>query len=204
VAKNKPTETDPADVAEAVPPEAEPADATREAAADPLESLQAEVHEAKDRTLRIQAELENYRKRAVRELQEERRYAHLPLIRELLPVWDNMNRAIEAAEKTHDAAGLLEGVKMVARQLEEVLQRHDCRRIPALSEPFDPHLHEAILQQHSEQHPPGTVLRETQTGFLLHDRVVRPSQVIVSGESGPAGSSPLQEGEEEAEEKETE
>ena len=144
------------------------------------ESLHTELQEAKDRALRLHAELENYRKRAAREMQEERRYANLPLMRELLPVLDNMDRAIEAAEKTHDTAGLLEGVKMVAQQLVEVLQRHNCVRIQALNEPFDPHLHDAISQQASDEHPAGTVVLETQTGFQLHQRVVRPSQVIVS------------------------
>jgi molecular chaperone GrpE len=149
----------------------------------PLESLRAELQEAKDRALRMQAELENYRKRAARELQEERRYANLPLMRDLVPVVDNLDRAIEAAEKQHDVGGLLEGVKLVARQLEEVFQRHYCVRIRALNEPFDPHLHEAILQQPSDEHPVGTILLVTQAGYQLHDRVVRPSQVIVSGEN---------------------
>jgi molecular chaperone GrpE len=144
------------------------------------EPLRAELEEAKDRALRSQAELENYRKRVAREMQEERRYANLPLIRDLLPVLDNMDRATKAAEKTHDAAGLLEGVKLVARQLEGVLEQHHCVRIEAHNESFDPHLHEAVSQQPSDEHPANTVVQVTQTGFRLHDRVVRPSQVIVS------------------------
>ena len=150
---------------------------------DPAEALRAELDEAKSNLLRSRAELENYRKRAAREMQDQRRYANLPLMRDLLPVLDNMNRAIEAAEQTHDASSLLEGVKMVARQLEDVLQQHYCVRIEALNEPFDPHLHEAISQQPSDDHPANTVLIVTQTGFQLHDRVVRPSQVIVSSAS---------------------
>lgn len=152
----------------------------QEAEADPMETLRAELQEAKDGALRSRAELENYRKRAAREMQDQRRYANLPLMRDLLPVLDNMNRAIRATEKTHDAAGLLAGVKMVAQQLEDVLQRHHCVRIEALDAPFDPHLHEAISQQPSDSHPANTVLSVTQTGFQLHERVVRPSQVIVS------------------------
>ncbi len=144
------------------------------------ERLRAELEEARDRVLRLQAELENYRKRAAREIQEERRYANLPLIRDLLPVWDNVGRAIEAAEKSHETASLLEGFKMVAGQLESVLQRHHCVRIDAMERPFDPNLHEAISQQPSDAHAPNTVLMVAQTGFRLHDRVVRPSQVVVS------------------------
>ncbi|OHB67004.1 MAG: nucleotide exchange factor GrpE [Planctomycetes bacterium RBG_13_63_9] len=143
-------------------------------------SLQAELEAAKDRELRTQAELENYRKRVARQMEEERRYADLPLLRDLLPVLDNMERAIEAAEKTHDTASLLAGVKMVAGQLEEVLERHRCIRIEALNEPFNPHLHEAISQRPADERPANTVLAVIQSGFRLHDRVVRPSQVIVS------------------------
>jgi molecular chaperone GrpE len=144
------------------------------------ERLRAELEQARDRLLRAQAEMENYRKRVARDIQEERRYANLPLIRDLLPVWDNVGRAIEAAEKTHETASLLEGFKMVAEQLQSVLGRHHCVRIDALEQPFDPNLHEAISQQPSDAHPANTVLTVAQTGFRLHDRVVRPSQVVVS------------------------
>jgi molecular chaperone GrpE len=148
-----------------------------------IDELQAELQEARDRALRIQAELENYRKRVAREIQEERRYAHLPLIRDLLPVWDNIGRAIEAAEKTHQTTPLLQGFKMVAGQLEDVLSRHHCEKIDAMGQPFDPNLHEAISQQACDDHPPHTVLTVAQEGFRLHDRVVRPSQVVVSAAS---------------------
>lgn len=144
------------------------------------EDLRGELGEAKDRALRARAELENYRKRVAREMDDQRRYANLPLIRDLLPIWDDMGRAIEAAEKANEADSLLEGFKMVIRQLEDVLARHDCSRIEALGEPFNPHLHEAISQQPSTDQPPGTVIHVTQTGFQLYDRVVRPSKVIVS------------------------
>jgi len=145
-----------------------------------IDRLHADLEEAKDRALRSQAELENYRKRVARQMEEERRYANVSLIRDLLPVWDNMGRAIEAAEKTHETASLLEGFKMVAAQLETVLERHHCVKIDALEKPFDPNLHDAICQQPSDEHPVNTVLQVTQTGFRLHDRVIRPSQVIVS------------------------
>ncbi len=148
--------------------------------------VRAELDAAKDRALRCQAELENYRRRAAREMQLERRYATLPLLRDLLPVWDNVNRAIEAGEHSGKDPALMQGFKIVAGQLEDVFRRHDCVRIEALHQPFDPNLHEAITQQPSEQHPPGTVVGETQTGFRLHDRVVRPSQVIVS--AAPPGA----------------
>lgn len=156
--------------------------AAAEVAAAPgeVETLRQELEAAKDRALRSQAELENYRKRMRREMEDERRYAQLPLLRELLPVMDNIGRALQAAGNTPDGTGLLEGVKLVAQQLDAVLTRHHCTRIDALHQPFDPHLHAAILQQPSAEHPAGTVLNVAQEGYQLHDRVVRPAQVIVS------------------------
>ena len=145
-----------------------------------LDQLRNDLEAAKDRVLRSQAELENYRKRAAREIEEHRRYANLPLMHDLLPVLDNIERAIAAAEKTQDVAGLLEGVKLVARQFEEIFARYHCLRIGALHLPFDPHLHHAISQQATDEFPPNTVVLVAQPGFQLHDRVVRPSQVIVS------------------------
>ena len=145
-----------------------------------LERLQNELSEARDRLLRSQAEFENFRKRSRREIEDERKYANVPLLRDLLPVVDNLDRAIEAAQSAADAGTLLGGVKMVRQQLEVVLGRHECQPIEALNEPFDPHLHEAITTQPSPQHPANTVLHVVQRGYQLHDRVIRPSQVIVS------------------------
>jgi molecular chaperone GrpE len=159
------------------------------AAIDDVEQARRDLDEARNRLLRAQAELDNYRKRARKELEEERRYANLPLLSDLLPVLDNVGRAIQAAEKTPDVATLVEGVKMVAQQLEGVFNRHHCRRIEALHKPFDPHLHQAILQQPSAEYPSGTVLHVAQDGYQVHDRVLRPAQVIVSTDAGASDSS---------------
>jgi molecular chaperone GrpE len=147
---------------------------------DEADSLRVKAAELQDRLLRTQAELENYRKRARRELEDERRYAEIELIRDLLPVVDNVGRAIAAAEKQADAALLLSGLKMMQQQLEEVFQKHHAKVITAAGEPFDPSRHEAIMQQPSEEHPEHTVLGVARQGLTLHDRVVRPAQVIVS------------------------
>ena len=120
-------------------------------------NLQAQLDEAQDRYLRLQAEVENVRKRLHRTVEEERRYASLPLMRDLLPVLDNLQRAIQAAEQHENATALLDGVKLVASQLEGVLQRHHCVPIKAQDVPFDPHLHEAIAQQPHAEHEPGHV-----------------------------------------------
>jgi molecular chaperone GrpE len=147
---------------------------------DVLQKLRAELVAAKERELRCHAELDNYLKRAARELEERLRYANLGLLRDLMPVIDNVGRAIQAAEQKADAAALLEGFKMVEQQLDDVLRRHHCTRIEALHAPFDPNVHHAIMQQPSEEYPANTVLLVAQNGYQLHDRVVRPSQVIVS------------------------
>jgi molecular chaperone GrpE len=154
--------------------------AMEEGAGVPGNDMASLLAELKDRALRSQAELENYRKRMRKEMDDERRYAQLPLLSDLLPVLDNVSRAIQAAEKSADASGLLAGFKMVSQQLENVLARHHCRRIDALHKPFDPHLHAAIMQQPSSEYAPNTVVQVAQEGYQLHDRVLRPSQVIVS------------------------
>lgn len=146
--------------------------------------LETQLKTQQDRLLRLQAELENLRSRHARELAEQHRYAGLELARDLLPVVDNVDRAIEASEKGGEQGTLLEGFRMVRQQLAGVLAQHQCVPIDAAGEPFDPQFHEAILQQPSDDAPANHVSMVTQTGYRMHDRVVRPAQVIVS--SGPA------------------
>ncbi len=154
------------------------------------ETLQAQLAASHDRQLRLQAELENVRKRMFRTLEEERRYACLPLMSDLLPVMDNLQRAIEAAQQHTNAAALLEGVQLVATQLEDVLRQHHCTAIDALGAPFDPHVHEAIAQLPNDQQAPGHVCQVTQVGYQLHDRVIRPSRVIVAAPPPAASENP--------------
>jgi molecular chaperone GrpE len=159
--------------------------------------LEEQLREANERALRSHAELENYRKRSQRELAEEQRYAVVPLVRDLLAVVDNLERAIEATyagaqarpgndklAAGEDVSSLLSGVQLVAAQLESVLKQHQCVRIDTVGMPFDPNLHQAIAQEPSDQYPAGTITRATQAGYKLHDRVIRPAQVFVS--TGPA------------------
>ena len=150
--------------------------------------LEADLQQANDRVLRLQAELENLRKRTAREIVDQHRYASQPLMRDLLPVLDNIQRAIAAAEKAPDTSSLLDGFRLVDQQLKTVLTQHHCTAIDALNQPFDPYLHEAIQQQPSGNHEPGTVLGVAQVGYQLHDRVVRPTQVIVSSPLPPEES----------------
>jgi len=145
--------------------------------------LEADLAAEKDRGLRLQAEMENLRSRTAREVLNERRYAPLPLIRDLLPALDNMNRAIEAAPEGEEAAHMLEGFELVRKMMLDILKQYQCTEIEALGEPFDPEVHEAILQQPSDETPANHVLQVAEAGYQLHDRVVRPAKVIVS--SGP-------------------
>lgn len=145
-----------------------------------LEQLRNDLGDAKDRLMRAQAEAENTRKRLRRELDDERRFAALPILGDLLSVVDNVERTVEAAAKVPGAAAVVEGFKMVAQQLDSVLARHNCTRIEALHQPFDPNKHAAILQQPSAEFPPNTVLVVAQQGYQVHERVLRPAQVIVS------------------------
>lgn len=164
--------------ADGAPPDPDVQDAAFSAGA-----AAAELAAERDRTLRLRAELENVRSRTSRELATERRYAALPLVRDLLPVLDNVDRAIDAAEKSGEKGPLVDGFRMVRQQLVNILAQHHCTPINPVGEPFDPQLHEAILQQPSDQTPANHVQMVTQGGYQMHDRVVRPAQVIVS--SGP-------------------
>lgn len=146
-------------------------------------SLESELAVERDRNLRLRAELENVRTRTSRELADNLRYAPLPLVRDLLPVLDNIDRAMEAAEKAGETGPLVEGIRMVRQQLVSVFGQHNAREIEALGQPFDPQFHAAILHQSSNDVPADHVTMVTQAGYRMHDRVVRPSQVIVS--SGP-------------------
>jgi len=145
-----------------------------------IEMARADLVDARDKMMRAQAELDNYRKRARRELEDERKYAELSLLRDLLPVLDNIHRAIDAADKKADATALLAGFKLVRQQLETLLEQHQCKRIEAVGEPFDPAQHNAVMQQIVPDKPENTVVGEMQSGFHLYDRVVRPTQVVVS------------------------
>ena len=145
-----------------------------------LERLRATVEEAEKRVLMAQAEAENFRKRMRRDVEDQLKYASAPLVNEILSVRDNLLRGLEAAGATNDGAGLSEGVAMVVKQLDDTLAKYGVREIPAKGEPFDPNFHEAISQMPSAEVQPGMIAIVAQTGFQMHDRVIRPSQVIVS------------------------
>ena len=161
------------------PPEG--AEAT--ALADQIARLQAEKDELMQMLVRRQADFENYRKRIERERQEDRRHGTGKLIEDLLPVLDAFERALKA----HDDPAYeeyLKGLELIYQQLWSALSRHGLERIDAEGKAFDPHYHQAIERVESKEYPDGTVLEVLQDGFLFHGRVVRPSIVRVSFNSG--------------------
>lgn len=145
-----------------------------------LEAALSERDANYERFLRAQAEFDNYRKRAQREADEDRKFAVLPVVRDILPALDNLRRGVDAARPVAEAANLVHGIDLVLQQVEQSLAKYGVMPIASVGESFDPHLHEALTQVPSAEHPPMTVLQELERGYKLHDRVVRPSKVIVS------------------------
>ncbi|HEY7309989.1 MAG TPA: nucleotide exchange factor GrpE [Gemmataceae bacterium] len=154
---------------------------------DDLEALRAKLQSTEqkrdeylDLAQRARADFENYQKRMARDLVQERRYAQAPLASDLLPALDNLERAIAAAEQAGEQGPLVQGVSMVHTQLLDILRRHGVTRIEAQDQPFDPNLHQAVMQQPSKDHPPMTVVQVLEQGYLIHERVLRPARVVVS------------------------
>jgi molecular chaperone GrpE len=143
-----------------------------------LASVEAERDEYLDLLQRVKADYENYRKRAARDQERLVAHAHERLVRELLPVLDDLERTLEAAER-HEEAALVEGVRLVERSLRKALEREGLVEI-ATDGPFDPHVHEAMLTQSQEGVDSGSVLDVVQRGYRIGDKVVRPARVIVA------------------------
>lgn len=150
---------------------------------DDLEKLKAKAAE-RDQFLallqRTQADFENYQKRGRKEREEEWRYRLADLARDLLPPLDNLDRALAAAHQAGEKGPLVQGVVLVQSQFSDILRRHGITRIDALGKPFDPNLHQAVMQQPSQDQPPNTVLQVLEQGFMIHDRVLRDARVVVS------------------------
>jgi len=147
-------------------------------------ALKAEADKAKDcwdKLLRVQAEFENTRKRLQKEKQEFIKFANEGLIVELLNILDDLERAVDLAETKHqDLPAFLKGIEMILAHLHDMLKEHGVKHIEASGKPFDPHLHEALMQVEDKSKDENTVLEELQKGYLLNDRVIRTAKVKVS------------------------
>ena len=143
-------------------------------------ALEQERDEFRGLLQRTRADFENYQKRTQRDLAQERRYWHSGLVLDLLPILDNFERAVQAAKQAGESGPLVQGVAMIQSQVLDALRRHGIMRIDAQGKPFDPNLHQAVMQQPAADVPPGTVLQVLEEGYLIHDRVLRPARVVVS------------------------
>lgn len=150
-----------------------------QSAAEQLALLRKERDDYRDQALRSRAEFANYQKRSKQQADADRVYAVGSLARDLLDPLDNLGRAIDHL-RASGAEGITSGLDMVQRQLLEVLAKHGIEPIDAMGQPFDPNLHEALLQQPAADHPEGTVVGELSKGYRIRDRVLRPSKVAVS------------------------
>jgi len=142
--------------------------------------LTQKLADAEKQALLAHAELDNFRRRNLRESQEKIKYASTGLMTDILEAVDNLGRAIESYEKDNNGDGLNDGVKLVTQQITATLEKHGCKKIAATGEAFDPNLHQALQMQPSEEFEANTVMQDLRSGFQLHDRVLRPSQVFVS------------------------
>ncbi|MEW6377788.1 MAG: nucleotide exchange factor GrpE [Thermodesulfobacteriota bacterium] len=145
-----------------------------------LEEKEKELEEIHDHLLRLAADFDNYKKRAGREKEEWTKFANEDLIKAVLPFIDNLERAINHAEKVVDTGVMIEGVRLTIQQLLQTLNKFGLSPIESLGKPFDPALHEAMLVVETDQHEPNQVVEEFQKGYLLSDRLLRPATVSVS------------------------
>lgn len=153
---------------------------TSETGSSDLDAIKAERDQNLDKFQRVTAELENFRRRAQRELELSARYSSLPLIRDLLPAMDNVTRTIQAAEQTGKVDDLIQGLQMIVAQFDQIFGSHSAKPIAAVGEIFDPNHHEALQQVPTDEHPPMTVIQELERGYIMHDRVIRPTKVLVA------------------------
>jgi molecular chaperone GrpE len=154
-----------------------------------VRELEAQVRAERDTALRGAADMDNARKRAQRDLQEGVRFANERLLKDFLPVVDNLERALSHGNSTRDWASLEQGLQMTQKQFEDTLARHGVKPLLALGQPFDPNLHEAMGTTEATDVPPNTVASEVLRGWTLHDRVVRPALVSVAKAKEPAPTS---------------
>jgi molecular chaperone GrpE len=150
------------------------------APADPLAEAKAEALRFKDQWMRSAADFDNFRKRSRRELEDTRKAGREELLRDLLPVFDNLERAMTSAERATEVKAVADGLKMVLRQFSDTLGRSGITKVPTVGNQFDPGVHEAIQQVETHEHAPGTVVAEVQPGYLQGERLVRAAMVVVA------------------------
>ncbi len=145
------------------------------------ESAQQEAKESYDKVLRISAEFDNYKKRSAREMDEFRKFANESLIIKLLPVVDNLERAIALIkEKKSSEKGLAEGIEMTLKEIINVLESFNVKSFDSLNKTFDPNFHQAVMQEETEDVEENIIIKEFQKGYMIKNRLIRPAMVVVS------------------------
>ncbi len=147
---------------------------------DPLEEAEKKAAALKDQLLRTAADFDNYRKRSRREIDEARQAGRDGMLKDLLPVFDNLERAADAVNNATDVSSLASGIEMVIKQFRDTLGRLGVERIQSVGESFDPNVHEAIQQLATTDFEPGKVAGEVQGGYRQGDRLIRPAMVVVA------------------------
>nr|TXF86453.1 nucleotide exchange factor GrpE [Alkalicoccus halolimnae] len=145
-----------------------------------IDQLKQQVQDLEDRLLRLQAEYDNFRRRTKKEKESAAKYKSQSLAESLLPALDNFERALMINPETEEAKSLLQGMKMVHNQLSEALQSEEIEIMETVGQPFDPHMHEAVMQVESDEYDSNIIVEELQKGYLLKDKVIRPAMVKVS------------------------
>ncbi|HPP74611.1 MAG TPA: nucleotide exchange factor GrpE [Armatimonadota bacterium] len=168
-------------------PETEALPLTVDELQDEIERLRSELDKARrraddehDQHLRALADFANYRRRQQEESKQSRLLATQDLVSRILPVVDNFERALEAAERTNSFESLVEGVKLTLRQLKQLMEQEGVQPIPAVGQEFDPAIHEAVMRVETNEYPENTIVEELQTGYTQHNKVIRPARVKVA------------------------
>ena len=178
------------EVLEALPMTEAVCDASVVEAPSVEDELKQELAKTNDRYLRMAADFDNFRKRQVKERQDLVAYANESLLLDILPVLDNLERALAASGGLKDTvdgqAGVIKGVELTMRMFHQILVRNGLERIKAVGQAFDPHRHEAIAQVITDEVEPETVVEEAEAGYLLNTRVIRPAKVKVAKSPSPA------------------
>lgn len=146
-----------------------------------LDAARLEAQQHYDRLLRVSAEFDNYKKRTAKEIAEFRKFANESLIKELLPVVDNLERAVQLSSSESESMGsFVEGVEMTLKEIRKIFARQKVMPIESIGQPFDPCFHQAVMQLETSEHPANTVVQELQKGYTIQDRLLRPAMVVVS------------------------
>ncbi len=157
-----------------------PTATVEDAAISPITMLEEERDKLKDQLLRTAADFDNFRKRSRKDVEQAERRGREAILRELLPVIDNLERAVAATSEASDVKAVKEGVEMVLKLFEDTANRIELKRLESVGQRFDPNLHDAFQQIETAEHAPGTIMQEYQPGYMLGDKLLRPAMVVVA------------------------